>query len=345
MAGTHFVARDRFGISRPDRKEDAMQTVFSTDHIHQRDRFEYWHEAARRDVAEHDSKPRCKGTFRAELRVGSIGTLNLAGFQNSEMVVTHTRRHLSRTNADELFICRQFRERIALEQGGQQVVLEPGDVTLIDPGLPYKGWFSDHSEVLIVKVRRGLLESRLGQTRDLLAHKLATAEGRLTSAYLAMLPSQAEGLGSAEGLVEAHLLDLIALSFGKAAGETMPRTSSARSLVRMRLRTEIEARLSDRALHPSTVADAVGVSVRYANAVLADENTSLMQLIQARRLSRCRQALEDPAQAHRTASDIAYGWGFSDMTHFGRRFKAAYGVLPSECRRTKTAYPTPTPFR
>jgi AraC-like DNA-binding protein len=42
--------------------------------------------------------------------------------------------------------------------------------------------------------------------------------------------------------------------------------------------------------------------------------------------------LEDPLQAHRTLSEIATGWGFSDMTHFGRRFKAAYGVLPSEYR-------------
>ncbi|WP_336491064.1 helix-turn-helix domain-containing protein [Methylobacterium nigriterrae] len=314
-----------------------METVFSTDHVHQRDRFEYWHEVARRNVVEHDSKPRCRGTFRAELRAGSIGTLNLACFQNSEMVVTHATRHLSRTNGDELFICRQVRERLALEQGGRQVVLEPGDVTLIDPGVPYKGWFSGRSEVLIVKVRRVLLESRLGQTRDLLAHKLATAEGRLASAYLAMLPSHVDDLGSAEGLVEAHLLDLIALAFGRATDEMMPRSSSARSLVRMRLRTEVEARLADPTLHVSTVANAAGVRVRYANAVLADENTSLMQLIQARRLARCRQALEDPTQTHRTVSQIAYGWGFSDMTHFGRRFKAAYGLTPSECRRTMTA--------
>jgi AraC family transcriptional activator of tynA and feaB len=310
-----------------------METVFSTDQVHQRDRFDYWHEVACRDVVEHDSKPRCRGTFRAELRAGSIGRLNFASFQNSEMVVTHTTRHLSRTNADELFICRQCRESVVVEQGGQQVVLEPGDVTLLDPSLAYKGWFSDRSEVLIVKVQRTQLESRLGKTRDLLAHKPAAVEGRLASAYLSMLPSLADGLGSAEGLVEAHLLDLIALSFGRASDERMPRRSSARALVRTRLCTEIEARLSDRTLHASTVANAAGVSVRYANAVLADENTSLMQLIQAMRLARCRQALEDSTQRHRTVSEIAYGWGFSDMTHFGRRFKAAYGVLPSEHRR------------
>jgi AraC family transcriptional activator of tynA and feaB len=51
--------------------------------------------------------------------------------------------------------------------------------------------------------------------------------------------------------------------------------------------------------------------------------------IQARCVARCRKALEDPLQAHRTVSEIAYGWGFCDMTHFGRKFKKAYGLLPS----------------
>jgi hypothetical protein len=57
-----------------------------------------------------------------------------------------------------------------------------------------------------------------------------------------------------------------------------------------------------------------------------------MRLIQAKRLERCRRALEDPLQAHRTWTEIAGGWGFSNMTHFSRRFKSAYGVLPSKFR-------------
>ena len=31
-------------------------------------------------------------------------------------------------------------------------------------------------------------------------------------------------------------------------------------------------------------------------------------------------------------SEIAYGWGFQDMTHFGRRFKRAYGAAPKDYR-------------
>jgi AraC-like DNA-binding protein len=146
-----------------------------------------------------------------------------------------------------------------------------------------------------------------------------------------MLPSLAGKMNSiSEEMVGNHALDLIAVSLAKTMEADRPRVSSAKALVLLNVRSVIEVRLRDPSLGAQAVADAVGVSVRYANAVLADHDTSIMRLIQARRLERCRYALEDPNQAHRTVSEIAYGWGFSDMTHFGRRFKKAYGILPSE---------------
>ena len=313
-----------------------MKTVFSTEHVHPRDRFDFWHDVARKDVVDHESTPKCRDTFRAQLRAGTVGAIGLVSFQNSDMRVTHTRRHIAHANPDELFVCRQSGGKIALEQDGRHVVLGVGEITLIDPTLPYEGQFSEASDVLILKVPRQLMEARLGKTREMTARaiKPRTAETSLLSASLAMLPYHTDDLSSAaEALLEPHLLDLITLSIGRTMGQDKPRTSSSRSLVRVELRAVIEARLADRTLDAGTVASAAGVSVRYANAVLADERTSIVQLIQARRLARCRQALEDPLQVGRTVSEIAYGWGFSDMTHFGRRFKAAYGVLPSEHRR------------
>lgn len=313
-----------------------MKTVFSTAHLHPRDRFDFWYDVARKDVADHTSTPKCRSTFQAQLRAGSVGSIGLVLFQNSEMSVTHARRHIDRTDTDELFVCRQFGGRLGLEQDGRQVVLEPGHVTLIDPRSQYQGRFSENSEVLVLKVPRQRLEARLGQTRELTARaiELSTPENTLLSQSLAMLSSHSENLGTTAGiLLETHLLDLITLSVGTGMGEDKARTTSTRSLVRVRLRAAVEARLADQDLDAKTVARAAGVSVRYANEVLAEESTSIVQLIQAKRLARCRQALEDPSQMGRTVSEIAYGWGFADMTHFGRRFKAAYGVLPSVHRR------------
>lgn len=312
-----------------------MRKIFSTEDVHQRDRFDYWMGVVRKTIIHNDAVPACRRTFSAELRAGSIGTVNLALARSSAVRISHTKHHSGQPSDDQLFVFMPLAGSKVLQQGGRLVVLEPGQLALIDPRLPHVGSFSDASEVLTAMVERHTLESRLGSIQDLTARPIIpeSAEGRLASGYLAMLPSQARLSSAAEDMVETHLLDLIALALGKAAEGQVSLGSSTRSLVRMKLRAAIEERLSDPGLDTETVASAVGVSTRYANAVLSDENTSLGRLIQARRLARCREALEDPAHRHRTVSEIAYGWGFSDMTHFGRRFRAAYGMLPTECRR------------
>ena len=65
--------------------------------------------------------------------------------------------------------------------------------------------------------------------------------------------------------------------------------------------------------------------------------TGLEGYIITRRLERCRRALDDPAQARRTIGDIAFSWGFSDLSRFGRRFKAEFGCAPGEYRERRTA--------
>jgi AraC family transcriptional activator of tynA and feaB len=201
--------------------------------------------------------------------------------------------------------------------------------------LPYGCTFRSDSNMLVVKVPRRELEARLGQTREMVLCpiKRSGPEGELTSSLMAMLPPYIGRMRPAiEEIVKDQVLDLFALSLAQAMGTQRPNVSSARSLAVMRLRAVIEARLSDRSLTAGSVAAAARISVRYANSLLAREGTSIMRLIQTRRLERCRKSLEDPLQAHRTLTEIAYCWGFSDMTHFGRRFKATYGMSPGGYR-------------
>jgi AraC family transcriptional activator of tynA and feaB len=313
-----------------------MKIVLSTAEIHPRDRFLYWHEVACRHLVDHDSSPECRASFRAELQAGALSDIGLVLFANASMTISHARQHAARANPEELFVCRQLGGRLVLDQEAREVVLEPGDMTLLDPRLPYSGRFSEDSRLLVLKVPRYALEARIGKTRTMVSRliKPSNAENGLTAAFLALLPSHADGLSRAsEQIVREQALDLIAVSLANATAGTRARISSARSVTLVNVRAVIEARLTDPALDSATVAAAAGVSVRYANAILANEDTSIMRLVQARRLERCRRALEDPLQAHRRVSEIAYSWGFSDMTHFGRRFKAVYGQLPRECRK------------
>ena len=312
-----------------------MKTVFSTQEVHPRERFDCWHSVACKEITNHTSKPDMRPNFEAEIEVGGLGNLELILFRNSPMQVWHTRAHASRAKSDHLFVCHQLSGGIMLEQDTREVTLDAGCLTLLDPLLPYKGKFLRNSKTLVVKAPRRELEARLGKTRDMLGRliKPNTAQDRLTSSVTALLPPLARETSSTrDSIIGSDVLDFIALSLAKAVEGARPRVSSAKALVLLNIRAAIEARLTNPRLDPQAIADAAGVSVRYANQILAEQGTSLTRLVLARRLARCRSALENPAQTHRMLSEIAYGWGFRDLTHFGRRFKQAYGILPSEAR-------------
>jgi AraC-like DNA-binding protein len=38
---------------------------------------------------------------------------------------------------------------------------------------------------------------------------------------------------------------------------------------------------------------------------------------------------------HRMIGEIAFSWGFSDLSHFSRRFRDQFGMTPSEARRNR----------
>lgn len=178
--------------------------------------------------------------------------------------------------------------------------------------------------------------ARLGRNRELTGRRVTAhrADDDLAISLAAKLPSLVGRTASiTEEMVGSHALDLLGLAIARTTESSAARISSTKALLLGRLRSVVEARLADPDLDAQTVADAVGISVRYANDLLSAQDTSLNRFILARRLARCRYALEDPNQAYRTVTEIAQGWGFSDMTHFGRRFKEAYGVLPSEYQK------------
>jgi AraC-like DNA-binding protein len=311
-----------------------LKTLFTTANIHSRDAFDCWHEVLCKKIIGHDCIPESRGTFQGELKTGAIADICLFLHQTSPMHCRRTLRHLDQTNADELFVVRQEAGRHLIEQGGHEVRLEAGDITLMDPRRPSANHLGG-SRSLLLKVPRREVEARVGKTQQMMAVSIKPSEPvhALTSAFLEMLRSHTDKLEPVTAnIVRNQALDLIAVSLAKTMDREVPRVSSARALVLVNVRAAIEVRLTDPALDSTSIAAAAGVSVRYANAVLADVGTSIMHLVRTRRLERCRRALQDPAQAARTISEIAYSWGFSDMTHFSRSFRAAFGLLPGEYR-------------
>jgi hypothetical protein len=171
-----------------------MRKLFSTTDLHPRDRFDYWHDVACREITMHDSVPENRLAFEAELQTGSLAEIQFLNVKSSPTQVAHATRHIGRATDDELLVCRQLSGQVMFEQNGREVMLEAGDVTLLDPLLPITGSFSAPQDLLVLKVPRLALEARVGKSSQMVACaiKASEAEGGLTSSFLAMLPGYAD---------------------------------------------------------------------------------------------------------------------------------------------------------
>lgn len=307
-----------------------MKTIFSTRDVHPRDRFESWRAVIRETLVDHHSTPEAQHSFSGELQVGAIATIDLSRLRNSAVSFTHQDRHIAHTAPNYLFVLQQTHGHLAIKQNGKEAILKSGQIALVDPMIPYSGSLSSDTDLLVLSAPRADIEARVGKTIDLIARPIQ-AHGSLASSYIAALPLHEGQLSAtAEEMATIQCLDLIALDYSQLAGR--PRHSS-RALISFRIRSAIEAQMRDSKVGVEDIAAAAGVSVRYANSILAEEQTSVNRLLRSMRLERCRRALKDPVQFKRSVSEIAHAWGFSDLTYFGRAFRAAYGLPPSECRR------------
>jgi AraC-like DNA-binding protein len=81
------------------------------------------------------------------------------------------------------------------------------------------------------------------------------------------------------------------------------------------------------------VAHACKMTPRYLHHLFSHESETVARYILRRRLEECSRALTVQSQRGRTVTAIAFDYGFNSPTHFGRVFRARYGVTPREYRR------------
>jgi AraC-like DNA-binding protein len=310
-----------------------MTIAFSTELLHERDRVPYWVDVATEAFFKHQFSAK-DGPFAGSLHGNWLDNLYLSRCECTPCEVTRTRREAARDDIDDLILGVRVDGRSTMSQDGRDHSIGKGMLYLQDVGRPLDVEFRSQSTTIFVSIPRKALHARVGPgvTSGVVSpnHPIAG----LTAEFILMLNERA-------GLLDDRLkprlaeqaLDLIALTL--TVGDTMPTLSMPRSTALMRLKSMIDARISDPALRPADVAAAAGISVRYANALLAEENSSVARYILYRRLEHCRRALEDPLQMHRMIGEIAFSWGFSDLSHFSRRFRDQFGMTPSEARRNR----------
>jgi AraC family transcriptional activator of tynA and feaB len=314
-----------------------MDKVLTLADIHPRDRLAYWYDVACKVFVDHECRVRTPSRFDVTMHHAALGDLGVVNIESLGLSFAEvTARSIAHGEDVVFFLCLQLSGTATFSQDGRETTILPGDFALLDAQRPYSCNYPRDWKQIIFKIPHRALKARLAASSELTAHAVRHGDsvGGLASGYMLMIPERIDALQpAARSQIAEHVLDLIALSLATAAGKDKPAVSSGRALALLQLRMAIESRLVDAALDPSSAAAAAGISVRYANMLLSQQGTSLQRLITSRRLDHCRRALEDPAQSHRTITEIAFAWGFSDASHFNRCFKSEYGCAPRDYRQ------------
>src|SRR4029077_17823651 len=83
---------------------------------------------------------------------------------------------------------------------------------------------------------------------------------------------------------------------------------------------------------PQRVADQLGMSVRTLHWRFKQTGQTFGRWVRDNRLDGCPIAPRDPNQRAVNISDAAYSWGFNDLSHFNKAFRARFNMTPREWR-------------
>jgi len=315
-----------------------MSLRFSTDMVDRRSALSYWHEVVCATFVRLglERLERHASGFRAEVTAQSLGGLKLATVISDPHAVFRSPAMIRAWPDDDFMVNLAVSGRTVVSQDGREAVLRPGDFTVHDSARPCRIVCPDPFRMLVLKVPRDTFSARCQLPSGLTARSVAgdRGVGALFSALLRSLPAHIADLpADVAGQVGVNVLELLATALSDLTGgasAALPRQAQL-----LRARRYIADHLSDPDLSPQIVAEALGVSVRYLYLLFQTENSSPFRWILRQRLDRAADLLADHRQASRSITDIAFGLGFKDSSHFSRAFKDLHGVSPRDYRECR----------
>lgn len=307
---------------------------WTTHSVSPREQFAYWREAVCEAVlnvaTEHPGDE-----FFGDITCASYRDLRFASFASTPHEVVRTKSHIARSHDAHFLVSLQRNGASRMFQGTDVCELQPGDVGLVDGTRPFRVEFPERVDRVVAVIPHAMLYSRAPWLGDRPLNRMA-ANGSLSGAlrfYLERLAGSDCGSHAEAAALTDNLCNIIALmtattSRGRRAARNLPIQPGLDDML-----LTLRRHLAEPDLSPRMLAERLQISVRTVHKRFEEAGMTFGQWVLDARLQACRRALDDPRQINFTISQIAFGWGFNDLPHFSKTFKARFRVSPAQYRR------------
>ena len=310
--------------------------ILSTDTVSSHEAFDYWRDVLTQHFIH----------LRPE-RVGldpfssAIDAQQLAGYSFSRVRAAPQRVYramgeIARSPYDLVFLNLHLRGNGSYRQEGDEVVLRPGDLFVIDAIRPFELGCEGGVTQISLKVPRRILWERMRHAERALGARIPAAShiGTLLNDYIKALWRQGDADQKAEyPQAIDHLFSLVAYEVDRRYGDAALPRRAVRAAIYARAVSHIGEVHGTPGLTPCSVAHAVGTSLRTLQDIFAERGDAISRHIQNRRITTVARWLADPAMREQTIGELAFMAGFCELSHFTHAFVRAYKETPGDWRR------------
>ncbi len=222
-----------------------------------------------------------------------------------------------------------------VSQGGRESRIEPGDIFVIDPSRPFH---IEASEIYVhsVYINSCALRQLLPQFDALTALAIRCDRGPG-----AILRSVLDGLFAMTSTMSEEIADdmsdalpyLLAPALRNLENSSDKSATRLKVLHRQRISRFVRDNLWDSNMDANAIARGVNLSPRHVYALFSEDDQPLMKSVWKERLYLCWRDLAEPRLQAKTVGEIAFTWGFSNVSHFSRAFKAEFDIGPRDFRK------------
>ncbi|HEY0248976.1 MAG TPA: helix-turn-helix domain-containing protein [Gryllotalpicola sp.] len=211
---------------------------------------------------------------------------------------------------------------------GGEAPLRSGGLYVTDLSSHFVYHRAGPGEVRILQLER----SALGLSAEAVC---AAASGVIRSPLYGLFRAQLlELVGAAERISHSAEAGNVAAAVARLAASLLETAgeddAAATDYLKERIELYLRMNFRRRDLSPEFIAYAHNISVRYLFKLWSNQPQTLMETVYALRLDHARQLLAaDPTLP---VARVAFESGFENASHFSRRFRGVYGVVPSELR-------------
>jgi len=270
--------------------------------------------------------------FHADVSIQTLPGLSLIDCRCDPCGADRSQRDVRNVEEEQLTIQLVLSGREYMRLGEQEAMLASGDIFVWDNTQPMRFEVLEplHKLSLVLPMRR-LKDWMPTSWRDLPRHLRGGEPGtELLAGYLRSISrfDHSQNPMRQHALIEAAVAMLVAPVPAKSS------EGNQRSGQLELMKSRILRRLRDPDLNLVDIATESRISLRYLHWLFEEDACTPWRFVVRERLAGCRRDLVNSAFSGRSITEIAFSWGFSNMAHFSRKYRAEFGMTPSEMRAT-----------